>query len=91
MGLFLKYMDNSFKYFKNVNCKYMPCHEDVGDEFNCLFCYCPLNRYEDCLGTPEYKTMENGTRVKICTNCIFPHIPENYEKIIEFIKNKTKN
>ena len=36
-------MENSYKYFKNKDCKYFPCHKGLSDEFNCLFCYCPMS------------------------------------------------
>ena len=42
-------MENSYRYFKNEKCKYFPCHKvEKETDFNCLFCYCPLNQYEDC-------------------------------------------
>lgn len=82
-------MENSYKYFKNDACKYLPCHQGMkGDDFNCLFCYCPMNRYEDCLGTPEYISLLNGKTLKDCTNCTFPHEPEHYEEIMEFLCKK---
>ena len=34
--------ENSYKYFKNTDCKYFPCHKGLSDDFNCLFCYCPM-------------------------------------------------
>lgn len=61
-----------------------------GKEFNCLFCYCPMNGYKDCPGTPEYITLDNGRQCKDCTNCTFPHHPENYDRIMEFLSNKMK-
>ena len=42
-------MENSHRYFRNVDCAYFPCHEVKNpEEFNCLFCYCPLYFIEDC-------------------------------------------
>ncbi|CAK7033253.1 MAG: hypothetical protein EUB_00374 [Eubacterium sp.] len=50
------------------------------DEFNCLFCYCPLYALgRDCGGGFEYT--EKG--IKNCTNCLVPHKKENYDRIIE--------
>ena len=41
-------MENSYRYFKNEKCKYFPCHKvEKETDFNCLFCYCPLNQYEN--------------------------------------------
>lgn len=34
-------MENSHRFFENRECKYFPCHKGLED-FNCLFCYCPL-------------------------------------------------
>lgn len=84
-------MENSYRYFKNNQCKYFPCHAGMqGEDFNCLFCYCPMNSYEDCPGTPTFLALGNGKVLKDCTNCTFPHHPENYDKIIEFLGNKMK-
>lgn len=84
-------MEGSYKYFKNTSCKYFPCHKGMKtDDFNCLFCYCPMNSYEDCLGKPEYIVAKSGKRVKSCMNCTFPHEPEHYEKIIQFLSEKMK-
>jgi len=40
---------------------------------------------EDCGGSPEF-TEADGKKIKDCSNCMFPHRKENYEKIIEKIK-----
>ena len=82
---------NSYRYFKNDQCKYYPCHKiEEGQDFNCLFCYCPMNCYDDCPGTPNYITRESGKRIKDCTNCTFPHIPENYDYIVKFLSEKMR-
>lgn len=80
-------MENSYKYFENRACKYYPCHKREGEGFNCLFCYCPMYTREDCLGKPEYWERD-GRRIKVCTNCDFPHRPESYEKIMAFLREK---
>ena len=77
-------MENSYRFFENRDCKYFPCHKGLTD-FNCLFCYCPLYTREHCPGKPEYKEI-NGKILKICSNCTFPHQPENYDTIIDFLK-----
>lgn len=67
----------------------MPCHKDLeADSINCLFCYCPMNSYEDCLGNPRYITKEDGRIIKDCSGCSFPHNPDNYDAVIEFLKNR---
>ena len=54
-------------------------------EINCLFCYCPMYRIEKCPGHPDYMEVD-GKVIKECTNCTFPHIPENYEKVIKILE-----
>ena len=78
-------MENSYRFFENRDCKYFPCHKELED-FNCLFCYCPFYTRENCPGKPEYKEYQ-GKRIKVCTNCTFPHRPENYELMIKLLKN----
>ena len=67
-------------FFQNTDCKYFPCHRDVPEEdFNCLFCYCPLYTLgRNCGGNCTYT--ENG--VKSCKACSFPHRQENCDRII---------
>ncbi|MFV0519412.1 MAG: cysteine-rich small domain-containing protein [Lachnospirales bacterium] len=73
-------MDNSYKFFSNRKCIYFPCHKAIKeDDFNCLFCYCPLYLLEKCVGTPTYI----GNKIKDCSNCLVPHRPENYELIVK--------
>ena len=79
-------MKNSYRFFENKECQYFPCHKGVTD-FNCLFCYCPLYRLEHCPGNPQY-LKRDGVSIKVCTDCTFPHKPENYDTIIELLKKK---
>ena len=69
-----------YKFFCNRECEYFPCHPGADPErFNCLFCYCPLYALgERCGGNFRYT--DKG--IKDCTNCLIPHIPENYDRII---------
>lgn len=79
-------MENSSRFFKNTACEYYPCHKGV-DELNCLFCYCPLYKLENCPG--QYGVKEsNGKKIKTCLDCSFPHIPENYDKVIKILKHR---
>lgn len=78
-------MQNSHRFFENRDCKYFPCHTGL-EAFNCLFCYCPLYGLKDCPGRPRYKD-NDGKKVKICTDCDFPHRPENYEAVVGMLKN----
>ncbi len=70
--------DHSF--FQNKDCAFFPCHSGVDTEkFNCLFCYCPLYALGDqCGGNFTY--LESG--IKDCSNCLRPHIRENYASIL---------
>ena len=77
--------NNSHRFFENKDCKYYPCHQGL-EQMNCLFCYCPLYRFEKCLGNP--RIIEKGERrIKDCSNCTFPHRAENYDRILEFLRN----
>lgn len=67
-------------YFENRDCEFFPCHANT-DEMNCLFCYCPLYHMKDCPGTPSY--LEDGT--KDCSGCVFPHIHDNWRKIVHLL------
>ena len=83
---------NNYAYFANRDCEYFPCHENaVGKEnFNCLFCYCPLYALGDkCGGNFTY----TETGIKDCSRCLLPHmdggydyITKNFKRILEFTK-----
>ncbi len=74
-------MSEHYKCFSHRECEYYPCHEGADPEnFNCLFCYCPFYLLGDkCGGNFTYT--EKG--FKNCTNCMYPHKKENYDKIIK--------
>lgn len=76
-------MEPSERFFENKACKYYPCHKGI-EELNCLFCYCPMYRMEHCPGKHRYIEKE-GKRIKVCTDCIFPHRPENYDTVIKIL------
>ena len=75
-------------FFANRSCKYYPCHKGADPEnFNCLFCYCPLYAMgPDCGG--NFRMTKNG--VKNCTGCLVPHRRENYEKIMEKLRARNR-
>ena len=84
-------MENSAKFFCNKSCKYFPCHEGVEeDRFNCMFCYCPLNRLDHCPGNPVF-VESKGKVIKDCMGCNYPHIPENYDTIISILKKNIQD
>ena len=69
----------AYAFFQNRACEKFPCHEGVAEEdFNCLFCYCPLYALGEACGGGFHYT-EKG--FKSCIDCNFPHIRENYDKI----------
>lgn len=73
----------SYRFFQNKECEYFPCHAGADPEnFNCLFCYCPLYALgEQCGGVFTYT--EQG--IKDCSACLKPHHKENYDRIMEKI------
>lgn len=69
-----------FACFTNRACEYFPCHKVDPEEFNCLFCFCPLYAYgKRCGGNFLY--LENGA--KDCSACAFPHKRGNYGRMME--------
>ena len=70
-----------YDFFQNKQCEYFPCHAGADTEnFNCLFCYCPLYVLGDrCGGNFVYT--DNG--IKDCSQCLKPHRRENYAKIMD--------
>ena len=73
-------MEN-YKFCQNIACEFFPCHKGVDAEnFNCLFCYCPLYALGNKCGG-NFKYLDGG--IKDCSNCLIPHRRENYDKIME--------
>ena len=72
--------EKRYCFFQHRDCEFFPCHEGIGEEdFNCLFCYCPLYALgETCGGNFRY--LENG--VKSCVDCAFPHRRENFDALL---------
>lgn len=70
---------NCYSFFSNKECEYFPCHKtDDKDNFNCIFCYCPLYALgENCGG--NFKYTDSG--IKDCSNCIVPHSEKGYDYI----------
>lgn len=81
---YTEWRDKGFSYYCNTRCEYFPCHGGNIENFNCLFCYCPLYDYTDCGGKFTY--LENG--YKDCSACIVPHRKENYGWMIERLREK---
>ncbi|MCD8230398.1 MAG: cysteine-rich small domain-containing protein [Clostridiales bacterium] len=69
----------NYRYFSHKDCEYFPCHKGADpDNFNCLFCYCPFYLLGDQCGG-NFRYLSTGT--KDCTNCLYPHLRENYDEI----------
>ena len=68
--------DKEYSFFSHKACEYFPCHPGADPEnFNCLFCYCPLYALgTECGG--NFRITEKG--IKDCTGCVIPHKRENY-------------
>lgn len=76
-------MKNNYRFFQNRDCEFFPCHRvDDEENFNCLFCYCPLYLDVDCMGNPSYIINGKGQRIKDCSSCLVVHRPEMYDKVI---------
>lgn len=68
----------SHKFFENLACEYHPknnpdnpCHHM--ERINCTFCFCALF-WTDC-PNPQ----------KTCVTCTFPHDPDNYDKMMQYL------
>lgn len=71
-------MKNNHAYFQNRECEYFPCHKAAGENFNCLFCYCPLYALgEECGGNFTYTV----TGIKDCSGCLIPHSTGGYDYV----------
>ena len=65
-----------FKGFTNDQCEFFPCHTTdefrSPEEYNCLFCYCPLVWLE-CPGPYTVIEDADGKPRKDCSMCTLPH------------------
>lgn len=78
-------MSENYKFFNHKECEYFPCHKtNDPDNFNCLFCYCPLYALKDKCGG-DFRYTDKG--IKDCTNCTLPHKKANYDYIIGKFKD----
>lgn len=74
-----------FKFMQNSECEYFPCHKTESEqEFNCMFCYCPLYALKDSCGG-NFKYNEKG--IKDCSDCSLPHGKQGYEHVMEHIRD----
>lgn len=76
----------NYRFFQHKKCEFFPCHQvnhERIDDFNCLFCYCPLYALGEKCGGNFYISKKG---VKVCTNCVFPHRKENYDQVMDKLK-----
>lgn len=69
---------NDYSFFQNRECQYFPCHKMDAENFNCLFCYCPLYALGDRCGG-HFAYTKSG--IKDCSGCTVPHSPGGYEYV----------
>ena len=87
-----KKSEANYKFFQHNECEFFPCHKVIdNNNFNCLFCYCPLYMLKDkCGGNFQYT--KNG--MKDCSNCTVPHGKGGYDhvmsKMIDVIRISNK-
>lgn len=84
---------NNYKFIHHKDCEFFPCHQMKNiEDFNCMFCYCPLYMLgEECGG--NFKYTPHG--IKDCSNCNLPHVKEaGYDhiqkKMLEVIERVQK-
>jgi len=83
----------NYAFFQNKECEYFPCHKtDDIENFNCLFCYCPLYALGDKCGG-DFIMTDKG--IKNCSKCLVPHMRDNYgyitgkyEEIAEIVRKQ---
>ena len=71
---------NDHTFFRNQDCPYFPCHKTLkSEDFNCMFCYCPLYTLGEACGG-NFKYTSQG--IKDCSQCILPHTKDGYSYIL---------
>ncbi len=72
--------NREYAFFSHKACELFPCHKtDDPENFNCLFCWCPLYALGgNCGGNFSY----TETGIKDCGNCLLPHGRKNYGYIM---------
>ncbi len=69
-----------YSFFQHKECEFFPCHKtDRPEDFNCLFCYCPLFGLGDRCGG-NFRYTDKG--IKDCSQCLVPHGRKSYSYII---------
>ncbi len=80
--------DKEYSFFSHTKCEHFPCHKtNKPEDFNCLFCYCPLYALKDKCGG-NFRYTKSG--VKDCSQCSLPHKRENFGYIMDKFKEIEK-
>ena len=80
--------DKAYSFFSHRRCEYFPCHPTGDPEnFNCLFCYCPLYALGRACGG-NFRYTEKG--VKNCSRCTLPNRRESYGYIIAKLREMVR-
>lgn len=83
-----KEIKEHYKFFQNTQCEYFPCHKiQDKEQFNCLFCYCPLYALKEKCGG-NFRYTKKG--IKDCSLCTIPHGVNGYEHVMEHISEIIK-
>ncbi|MFZ2258555.1 MAG: cysteine-rich small domain-containing protein [Clostridiaceae bacterium] len=83
-------MDNNYKFFRNVDCQYFPCHNAPDPErFNCLFCFCPFYLLGDQCGG-SFQFIGPNKDIKDCSDCTLPHQSAYYDVIVKRLSDHHK-
>ena len=88
--------ERHYAFFQNRDCEYFPCHDTKHPEdFNCLFCYCPLYALGDKCGG-NFRFLDSG--IKDCSRCKLPHRRENfgyitgkYKELADLVRKQREN
>ena len=79
-------MSTNYKCFSHRDCEFYPCHRNA-DPGPFQLPFLLLSLYflgRECGG--EYRLLDNG--VKDCSDCLFPHRPENYDAVVQKLQQK---
>ena len=69
-----------YSFFQHRDCEFFPCHQtERPEDFNCLFCYCPLYALGSKCGG-NFRYLDNG--FKDCSSCLVPHRRSSYSYVI---------
>jgi Zn-finger protein len=76
-------MAETYQGFTHYECEFYPCHSGIKEEFNCLFCYCPLYNLE-CPGNFKWVISSTEGLIKDCSSCIISH--DGYKESYDIIQ-----